>query len=132
MKYLYILVILLISSSAFAYDEERALTNLGHEYVTCAGYFTIVANALSNTPKSKSLQATYVGNAELALGMGVAFSNTKTALARYVVGYKLQMDEIENNYSNISRLYAQHASVCKNGLGDPGARMQYWLEKEDE
>jgi hypothetical protein len=63
--------------------------------------------------------------------MAIELSNDKTAQARVLLSIEDQKKEMENHYSNFSRLILKYNDFCIGLNNNPEQRLNYWMNKKD-
>ncbi|MDQ7839035.1 MAG: hypothetical protein RDU59_11170 [Thermodesulfobacteriota bacterium] len=132
-------LIILISTSAYAENDQIAneiVDNISHEFVDCACYFSIVAQGIRNSG-DKTLAAKYDEASDTAMKYAVIAAEKsritemaqKVTLARFELGLKSMIKEIENDVSNLSILTNKYAFPCKTAIETPEAMMKEWENK---
>ena len=124
--------VLSLPCGSFAYDYDRALNNLSHEFVICAAYYSILKGGAETARGQKT--DVIVSGAEAAynrlIDLAVMISNQDVVLARF----KLEMEDMSKkmkfDYSNISILAAEYSSTCKSITENHFLRFKYWLDKK--
>jgi len=125
-----ILLICFLSPSIYAYDEERAITNLASDFAQCSAFYIISAEGLRKTGDER-LATKFMETSKTAYDYAVKFSNQRVTEARIKLAVDEQTKEIDHNYSNLSILILQYGEICKEALESPERRLQYWLTKKD-
>ena len=125
-----IILLCFLSSSIYAYDEERALANLASDFAQCSAYYAIAAEGIRRTGDEKNVTKVMEAS-ERAYDYAVKFSNQKVTEARIKLAFEEQRKEMDHNYSNFSILILKYGDICKEALESPERRLQYWLNKKD-
>lgn len=132
-------LLILISTSAYAENDvikNEIFDNISHEFVECASYFSIVSQAMRNdsdqtvAEKYKQASDTAIKYAVIAAEESRATEMAqKVTLARFELGLKSMLKEIDNEVSNISILSNKYAFRCKGAMENPDAMMKEWGNK---
>jgi hypothetical protein len=122
--------ILCVPIFLYSYTEERAINNLANDFSECTAYFMLSAGGAKNS-----------GNLELeeklnllvqhTFTMAKELSNDKTTQARVLLSIEDQKKEMENHYSNFSRLILKYNDFCIGLNNNPKQRLDYWMNKKD-
>lgn len=126
----YLLSILFLTISLSAYDSQRAITNLAHEYAECAVFYFISYEGAVKSNKTQLAQQLKAA-ASNAVIAAKTLSNEEVTNARMQMSMKEQDELIKHNYSNFSILLLKYGESCKEALNSPEKRLQYWLDKND-
>jgi len=125
-----LIFLLTLSLNVNAYDKVRAKNNLASDYVECAVFFTLSAQAIENTEGKSETYTTFDTAATTAFITANSLSNAETANARFSLYADDQLKQIDNDFSNLSILMTVYLDLCENLLKDPTERYQYWLAKK--
>ncbi len=118
---------LLLSFSALAFDEERAINNIAHDFAICSAYFTIISG-MPQLPAKDKENYTEAGFAMYAAS--IALTNKNAATARLEMAVKEMLTTLDGKAENWSVLIHSYLDKCKQLSENPDARMAYWLEQE--
>lgn len=142
MKNLYkILFLFAITTNAYADKQDTKIAkevtnNISGEFTECASYFAIGSEALvrsGNTEfadKYKKTMDKALEYALIAAQVGrTAEMAQKVTLARFDIGMKEMLEEIDKDISNISILQNKYAMRCKTIMEQPERMMQEWQDK---
>lgn len=96
----------------YSYPEERAINNLASDYSECTAYFMLFAGGAKNS-ENLELEKKLNLAAQHTFEMAKELSNDKTTQARVLLSIEDQKKEMENHYSNFSRLILKYYSTDK-------------------
>jgi hypothetical protein len=117
---------LLFSSSARAYELERASENMAQDLMTCMTYYNWWALA---DKKNGDDPATMQYNAKWALTLAQQYLPSMNKLdAMSELSAKLINNVVKEGGS--ARLVLTYGDLCKSALEHPTDRMQFWLDKK--
>jgi hypothetical protein len=116
------------SSFVAAYEPDRAINNFAHELVECAVYFTLSAEGMRRAERQDSAASSEAA-ADRALSAALLFSDSDTVAARQQLEVKTQTSLIKSDFANFSVLIAIYGERCRVVVGNPRARLLYWLDK---
>ena len=125
----HLLIFICIFHAAFAhgYDRQRAKTSLAGELHECAAYFIVVSEFVEHRG-----QATVADNvamtAEVLMDGSAALIGEEATEAGYKIARKEHLALLLNP-SNFAVMLERYQAPCMALFRDPGARMQYWLER---
>ncbi|PWK30897.1 hypothetical protein [Pseudomonas sp. OV226] len=125
----FLFVLALPFNVAFAYEPQRAITNLAHELAECAGFYLVSAKVFDT--QHPELAERGRNAADTAMEYSTALTNEKLTLARTEMAIKSMMKEIDNDGANFSILLNNYAEQCGKTVSDPVKRMEYWQKKQD-
>lgn len=114
---------------ACAYEEQRAINNLAHDYAECSAYYFMTARIVEAQDKSLSVKNRKAG--EYAMELSSGLTNEKLAGARIEMAIKSMSKEIDYDASNFSILLNKYSDHCVEIINTPEARLKYWLEQTD-
>ncbi|MEO1932553.1 MAG: hypothetical protein ABGX41_11755 [Pseudohongiella sp.] len=115
--------------SAFAYDEQRAMTNLSHDFAECSAFYFISAQGARNSG-AEELAKGLEGQAKVAAVISGEFSNAEVFKARVKLAVEEQLKVINKDYSNMSILMSKYLNFCQSLMTSPKERMAYWFNKK--
>ena len=135
MKTTILLTVMLLTSSANAYDMERAQNNFHSDLVYCSEYFLFVADSITRhptqTPQSAPSAKMYREKAEDLLKIALITSDDpELTVARKSLANKHIIKLIRGTYNNFSIVIDEFDEDCWATDKDPIARLQYWLDKD--
>lgn len=118
---------------------RRATNEASFEMVECAAYFMVISNGLRQTPGEK-FQATadrYEKLSGEAMSYGLHMANLidqkqETVVARLEMATKQMIEEMGNDYVNVSILMNKYGDTCTIAMEDPASRLEYWIEKHTD
>lgn len=125
MKFL-LALICFIPAVAGAYDAQRAQANLASDYASCAAFYMISTQVLTNYSKDSSKSEAAARN---ALDMAVTLSNREVTSARVKMVTQMMMEEMKNDWSNWAVVLNTYGPTCKEVTENPVQRLEYWLNK---
>jgi len=126
-KSIFLLCSLLLTSTAYSYDADRAQSNLASDFAECAAYYAMSVEGLrragADTTKAEEAIAA-------AYDLAVKFSNHEVTQARINLSIDEQKKLMNHDFSNIAILIDKYGKFCKELLEKPGNRLQFWLDKK--
>lgn len=115
--------------SSFAYDGDRAISNLASDFCECGAYYTIAAEGLRRAGKLDGAASSEAAS-KVALEAAKKISRGDVVLARYKLALDEQIRAINEDYANVAILIKRYGSLCKQVTEDPLGRLRYWLDKK--
>jgi hypothetical protein len=116
-----------IPAVAGAYDSQRAQTNLASDYATCAAFYMVTTQVLTDNSKDSSNAQAAARN---SLDMAVTLSNREVTSARVEMVTQMMMEEMNDDWSNWAVVVNKYGSTCREITENPVQRLEYWLKKE--
>jgi len=118
---------LLLSFSAIAFDEDRAINNMAHDLAICSAYFTVI----SEMPQLPTGVKEQYSNAGFVMySASTSLTNKNSATARLEMAVQEMLTTLDGKAENWSILIHSYRDKCKELSENPDARMAYWLEQE--
>ena len=134
-----IILILLISSSAFAEtkEEKRAkyvLLNMQQDYITCYAFYKIGAEYVRKLKGKSSIIDGIEKSSDTSLRLvhetGEIIGMTSAEMSSLVkIEMQNQLDLIGNDFNNASVLLEKYAQTCKNLIENKKERISFWENK---
>lgn len=116
-----------IPVAANAYDTQRAQANLASDYASCAAFYMMIAQVLTDNQKDASKAE---AAARIALDMAVKLSNREVTSARVGMATQLMMEDMNNDWSNWAIVLNKYGPICREITDNPAERLEYWLNKK--
>lgn len=145
MKKLLQIAFILFPIYAYAGDVDpdsefgKLVNNASHDFVTCASFYTLLAQALRNSDFSDAPELAIKQDEyrEVALYYALTLAELtrtekmamKVTAARYEHELDSMQKEIEGNLSNMSILMIKHLESCKEKMENPAAFSKEWQDK---
>lgn len=107
---------------------KTVLDDVSMEYATCAAYFEIVIDAISDEDvETKKLKQQYSQAAHAARQKATVIAQVfrSPEMAEKIINSRIEMaaksmrDEIGNDLANVEILIAEHLESCKRAIEDP-------------
>ena len=123
-----VILALLHTATAGAYDRQLAKTTLAGELTECAAYFIVVSELAEqrgqpNAADGVAMTAEVLMDGSAALiGEEATEASYKAAKARHVA--------VLQDPSTFAVMQQRYDGPCFALFRDPGSRMQYWLDKQ--
>ena len=111
----------------YAYEADRAISNLASDYATCSAYYSLMAYGSEN---NKDARSNFNKVAQYAFFAASKLSNKRVTESRIELDIKAMMKEIDYSFSNGAILINKYGEYCKGIIDNPKARLQYWLDKK--
>jgi hypothetical protein len=121
-------LLLLPVGSVSAYEPERAVNNLAHEFAECVAYYAISSKIIEPQDPKAAKKLDQAGLQ--ALAGSTALSSKKVTEARIEMAAKSMTKDLDNDMANFSILLNKYSDSCGEAVTDPEARMNYWLKKQ--
>ena len=116
--------------------SKEISNNVSEEYVTCAAYYSIAAEALRRSGELETAaKMAESRNSALQYALIAAKEGRtqemaeKVTLARLDLNMKSMTNEIDNDIGNISILMNRYADRCKEIMENPDKIMAEWADK---
>ena len=132
-KILPIILVVLFSSNAFSYDEERTKQNLMEDYAQCVSFWRISMLGVKDNNNSKS-EKIYTKNYTMSLLLAEALRKDvgikeETLMALIRKSDEIMGTEMGRNYVNYPILREKYLKLCHTLIHNPESRLEYWREK---
>ena len=114
---------------AFAYEPERAKTNLASDFAECISFYVISAEGLRRSDADVTLIQRADQAASAAYDFAVSLSNVDVTQARAELSMKEQRKLLMGDFSNFSILLNKYGEFCQQIIEHPEERLEYWLER---
>ena len=111
---------------AYAYEPERAISNLASELAECSAYYASLQYALE---RSQVDGAPAERNALYAFALAAEISSAEVTAARVELRTTAMGEEIGGDLSNFAILINKYGQRCKEILEDPEGRLTYWVDQ---
>lgn len=116
--------------------EKQVANNISSEFVVCAAYFQIVTEAVQRGG-DKELAEVYSNSTDQLLIYGMLYTSIgrseelaqKVMKSRFEFFVNSMLDEIENDFGNISILMNKHQTNCVDMVGE-SAKIAESIRKE--
>lgn len=115
-----------IPVAANAYDIQRAQANLASDYASCAAFYMITTQVLTDNQKDASKAEVAARN---SLDMAVKLSNREVTSARVGMVTQMMMEDMNNDWSNWAIVLNKYGPTCREITDNPVERLEYWLNK---
>lgn len=115
-----------LPTAAGAYDAQRAKINLASDYATCAAFYMVTTQVLTDNSKDASKAGAAARN---ALDMAVKLSNREVTSARVGMVTQMMMEDMNNDWSNWAIVLNKYGPACREITDNPAGRLEYWLNK---
>jgi hypothetical protein len=114
-------------AQAHAYDRARAKATLAGELSECAAYFIVVAEYVEHRGQP-ALADNVAMTAEVLMDGSVALIGEDATQSGYETAKRRHLALLQEPM-NFPRMVERYNAPCIAMFRDPGARMQYWLDK---
>jgi hypothetical protein len=124
-----LLIFICMFHAAFAhgYDRQRAKTSLAGELTSCAAYFIVVSEFVEHRGQA-AIADNVAMTAEVLMDGSAALIGEEATEAGYKTARKDHLALLLNP-SNFTVMLELYQTPCLALFRDPGARMQYWLDR---
>ena len=116
-----------LATPANAYDRQIAKAHLAGELSECAAYFIVVSEFAEHRGQAKVADNVAM-TAEVLMDGSAALIGDEATQAGYESAKRRHVAFLQDP-SKFSAMVERYNTPCMGLFRDPGARMQYWLDK---
>lgn len=115
-------------------EQVQAFNNYHHEIVECVIFYNISIDGMKRRAGSEETVAIYQSISDTLLKRAMVVSDIigmkdETIAARLQMAATAQLEEIDQNFVNISILMEKYLTSCKAVFVDPESRILFWYGK---
>jgi len=123
-----------LSETKFELRAKYVLTNMHNDYINCYVFYKIGAESIRKSNDQNEIIKGVEASSDISLKfafetgelLGIKIVTMKEQVKSEM---KSQINEIDNDYSNVSILLKKYSSLCKKLIENKKQRIDYWEKK---